>query len=288
MNSALNKVKEFLLGKCPGLDDIDEDFELIENRVIDSLSFVTFVFLIEETSGESIDMNALRIDDFRTLRRIGERYFGRSPETVPERVLRVERASLLPMLRGAPADAFDRPTVCVGWSVRDVLAHCAGALTGLAGEPDYVASHERNQSDVELRRARPVGLVLDELEHGLATAGPVIAAAGGTKDLAALGTWIHGGDVRDALGEPDAYASAGADDALTLLVNSERVARTPLVRLTLADREITLGIAAADRGPASLSTDLATLFRLYTGRPAKPDRYELRGATLDELVSADW
>jgi uncharacterized protein (TIGR03083 family) len=45
------------------------------------------------------------------------------------RLLLTERDALLSILRRTPADAFGRPTVCTGWTVRDVLAHCGCALT---------------------------------------------------------------------------------------------------------------------------------------------------------------
>jgi hypothetical protein len=44
--------------------------------------------------------------------------------------------------------------------------------------------------------------VLSELANGYRKAGSVIADAGGRLDVIALGEWIHGGDVRAALGAP--------------------------------------------------------------------------------------
>src|SRR5437660_12251900 len=41
-----------------------------------------------------------------------------------------ERAALLAFLAGVDGDAWSRPTVCTGWSVKDVLAHMVeGELT---------------------------------------------------------------------------------------------------------------------------------------------------------------
>jgi uncharacterized protein (TIGR03083 family) len=54
------------------------------------------------------------------------------PPDLGARLLLAERDALLPILRRTPADAFDRPTVCAGWTVRDVLAHCGAALQRLA------------------------------------------------------------------------------------------------------------------------------------------------------------
>ena len=53
------------------------------------------------------------------------------PPDLAARLLRTEANALLPILRRTPVAAFDRPTICTGWSVRDVLAHCAAALVRL-------------------------------------------------------------------------------------------------------------------------------------------------------------
>ncbi|MCQ4041490.1 maleylpyruvate isomerase family mycothiol-dependent enzyme [Streptantibioticus rubrisoli] len=208
--------------------------------------------------------------------------------THAERLLLAERTSLLVPLRALPEGELDRPTVCTGWSVRDVIAHCGAALMGLTAGPAYRATHEQNRLDVEERRGWPVRDVLDEFERGLTEAAPAIRAAGGAKDLAALGTWVHGGDVRAALGWEGAYRSEGADDAVELLARCERVVRTPQVHATLPDRTLVLGSPVADRPPARLTADVAALVRLYTGRPVAADSYRLIGARPAELVSAEW
>jgi len=46
-------------------------------------------------------------------------------EPVPARLLRAEHDALLPILHRTPEPAFDLPTACPAWSVRDVLAHCS-------------------------------------------------------------------------------------------------------------------------------------------------------------------
>ncbi|KAA2261089.1 acyl carrier protein [Solihabitans fulvus] len=75
MTSRLDPVREWILARHPELDDLDSHLDLIENRLIDSLTFIEFVFLIEQHSGESIPMDTIQVDDFRTLNSIGKRYF---------------------------------------------------------------------------------------------------------------------------------------------------------------------------------------------------------------------
>jgi acyl carrier protein len=49
---------------------IDPDLDLIDSRLIDSLDFAEFLFVLEEALGRPIDFEAHEMDSFRTLRRI--------------------------------------------------------------------------------------------------------------------------------------------------------------------------------------------------------------------------
>jgi uncharacterized protein (TIGR03083 family) len=204
------------------------------------------------------------------------------PPHLGARLLRTEADALLPILRRTPAAAFDRPTVCTGWSVRDVLAHCAAALVRLAEGRLHQFTPEQNEADVAERRPWPLEDVLAELERGYTVAGPALAAAAGRGDGIALGEWVHGGDVREALQEPLPYASDGIEDALVLLVERSQARAVPPTRVRLPDRELLLGVAVdSGRPPAELVTDPATLVRLCSGRRPDPSRFTLRGADLD-------
>jgi uncharacterized protein (TIGR03083 family) len=202
----------------------------------------------------------------------------------PVRLLRAERDALLPILRRTPDQAFDRPTACPGWSVRDVLAHCSAALSRTVSGDLHAFTPELNEVDVAERRSWPLADVLAELAAGYEQAGPAIAAAGGRLDVLALGEWLHGGDVREALGEPLAYASDGFDDACVLLGDWTRRRAVPLVEARVSDRSLTFGRPVPDRAPATLLTSPSTLMRLFAGRPADAADYELTGATTAELI----
>jgi uncharacterized protein (TIGR03083 family) len=199
------------------------------------------------------------------------------PADLAARLLETERDALLPMLARTPAAAFDRPTACPGWSVRDVLAHCGAALLRVAEGRLHRFTPEDNEGDVAERRSWPLGSVLAELERGYHQAAPAITAAGGALDGVALGEWVHGGDVREALGEPLPYESEGVEDALVLLVERSRRQAVPPTRLRLGDRELRLGAPDGDPS-AELDTDVATLVRLCAGRRPDPARFSLRGA----------
>ncbi|MGW7579339.1 acyl carrier protein [Streptomyces sp. NPDC054765] len=68
-------VIDFLLARRPELGTIDPDYDLIDNRVIDSLGFVNFLYVLEEQTGREITLDQVSPEDFRTLRRIRERFF---------------------------------------------------------------------------------------------------------------------------------------------------------------------------------------------------------------------
>jgi uncharacterized protein (TIGR03083 family) len=200
------------------------------------------------------------------------------PPDLAARLLATEADALPPILRRTPATAFDRPTVCTGWSVRDVLAHCGSALVRLAEGRLHQFTPEQNEVDVAERRPWPLEDVLAELEHGYAAAAPALAAAGSRGDGLALGEWVHGGDIREALEEPLAYESDGIDDALVLLVERSQARALPPTRVRLPDRELLLGVPADGVRRAELVTDAATLVRLCSGRRPDPARFTLRGA----------
>jgi uncharacterized protein (TIGR03083 family) len=203
----------------------------------------------------------------------------------PVRLLHAERDTLLPGLDSLPAAAFDLPTACAGWSVRDVLAHCAAALSRVIADDLHAFTPDLNELDVSERRQWPLGQILAELASGYEHAGAAMAAARGELDVIALGEWLHGGDVRAALGQPLAYASAGFDDACALLADWARRSAVPLVEANLAGgTTLRLGIVVEGRPQARLITDNATLMRLFAGRPADPKSYQLTGATADELI----
>jgi uncharacterized protein (TIGR03083 family) len=211
----------------------------------------------------------------------------RDPE-LPGLLLTTERDTLIPLLRARPDADFALPaTACPGWTVRDVLAHCSSALMRVVESrfEDGVFSPESNDRDIAERADWSNARVVDELERGMAEAGPVIAKAGGVLDGVALGEWVHGGDVRDALGEPGAYGGPGLPHALALLARLTREWGRPPLHADLDDFDepLTLGAVSGERTPARFIGDATTLVRLYAGRPVTGRAYELAGAEAAEL-----
>lgn len=67
---------DYLLSKNPELTSIDPDLDLIESRVLDSLGFVNFLYVLEEHTGREIALDQVSPEDFRTVNRIAERFLG--------------------------------------------------------------------------------------------------------------------------------------------------------------------------------------------------------------------
>lgn len=72
---AAELVSEYLLARRPELVEIDPDYDLIENRVLDSLRFLDFLYFLEEKTGREILLDEVAPEDFRTVQAITARFF---------------------------------------------------------------------------------------------------------------------------------------------------------------------------------------------------------------------
>ncbi|MET9959972.1 phosphopantetheine-binding protein [Streptomyces sp. NPDC006326] len=70
MSESMETVIEFLRKLNSDVDTIDWDRDLIEARILDSLAFVEFLLLMEELTGEPIDLAKTDVNNLRTLNRI--------------------------------------------------------------------------------------------------------------------------------------------------------------------------------------------------------------------------
>lgn len=55
--------------------EITDDLDLIEARLVDSLSFVEFIYIISEANGQEVDPENLDLEKLKTLRAIAQTYF---------------------------------------------------------------------------------------------------------------------------------------------------------------------------------------------------------------------
>jgi uncharacterized protein (TIGR03083 family) len=157
------------------------------------------------------------------------------PVLIDAELFRAERAALLRLLDDLPADAWQQPTACAGWSVQDVAAHLLADDLGrlarqrdgyhgwgpLPGEPLAVFIDRQNAEWVQAMRRLSPRIVCTLLrQSGEATAayfatldpfalGGAVAWAGPEPaprwlDLAREYTerWHHQQHIRDAVGHP--------------------------------------------------------------------------------------
>lgn len=73
--SGIDTIVEYLHAKRPDLAEIPHDLDLIENRILDSLDFISFLYVVEELTGQEIPLEETTGDDFRTINTIKERFF---------------------------------------------------------------------------------------------------------------------------------------------------------------------------------------------------------------------
>ncbi len=71
------KVRAWLLAGRPALrsEDLDDDTDLIDSRIVDSLQFTELVLLVEQLSGRDVLSEDLDPDKLRTLSRIRQSFF---------------------------------------------------------------------------------------------------------------------------------------------------------------------------------------------------------------------
>jgi acyl carrier protein len=70
----LEAVRAWLQEKNPTAGPIGDDVNLIDNRLVDSLRLVEFLFLLESLTGRDIPAHTVKVDQFRTIAAI-ERNF---------------------------------------------------------------------------------------------------------------------------------------------------------------------------------------------------------------------
>jgi uncharacterized protein (TIGR03083 family) len=197
-----------------------------------------------------------------------------------------ERTRLVSYLESLPEAAWDKPTLCEGWTVRDLVAHLIGNAADIVAQNlDGAGSPEYNQRQLDERSdCSPA-----ELLREWAEAGPALEAAIEALDDALwnapyleLGTvgealqrlvediWVHAQDIRIPLGDEPSIGP-GLDAALDVVARelSTRCARLApgvgSVRIT-TDQSVR-EVAAGDAGVAvEVTGDPIAIALAATGR----------------------
>ena len=136
-----------------------------------------------------------------------------------------EMGRLTELVRSLDDTEAAAPTRCEGWSTSDVAAHVAGNLADIiAGRFEGLGTPEVTQRAVDERRSRTAAQLADELDEVTkvggdilssfddeAWSGPAPAGISGTLGYGVESLWydayLHGEDIRAAIGQPATYGS---------------------------------------------------------------------------------
>jgi uncharacterized protein (TIGR03083 family) len=203
------------------------------------------------------------------------------------------------LVRPLPSESYDAPTVCPGWSVRDVISHLLGFEVMLQGAPvpqfeglwpEYVRNPigEINEAFVAAHRSEPGIEILNKFHEATVRSLAALGAlddAGWNKvgwspegerpyhrfqETRVLDSWIHLQDIRDALLQPADDHGAGEEivvnrfeAALPYVVGKKmHAADGTLVQLNLTGRlgrTVVLGVREGRAEARSVSEDVPTL-----------------------------
>jgi uncharacterized protein (TIGR03083 family) len=192
-----------------------------------------------------------------------------------------ERADLVDALAALPADAWGRPSLCEGWTVRQVVAHMIA--TASMTPPAFVGKLVRTGFHFDAMSQREI----DRIAEGATDADLVAAFRARIGSRSAppgpATTWlgetiVHGEDIFRALGSyrqhPLEHLVAVADfyAGSNLLIGAKK--RIDGVTLRASDADWTHGSGPEVRGP------LVALVLAMTGRKAALDDLEGEGVTV--------
>ncbi|MFI8263938.1 MULTISPECIES: acyl carrier protein [unclassified Streptomyces] len=77
MDDVIKPVVDWLRERNPDVEEIPEDLDLIENRLIDSLGFMEFILLLEDLIGRELQLDQIDVNQFRTLRSLTDHFLKR-------------------------------------------------------------------------------------------------------------------------------------------------------------------------------------------------------------------
>ena len=200
-------------------------------------------------------------------------------------MVHAERAALIDDLARLDGSAWERPSLCAGWTVHDVVAHLVDVArsTRLGFAVDMVRAgfdfDRQNARGIERARGSSPDDTLQRLREAATRMSTPIAPL----DTRLVEEVVHGEDIRQPLGINHVYAQEAVVRSLRQQVRTsttfggakELVAG---VRLVATDAELTIG-----DGPEVVGTALALLLTV-SGRRVAFD--ELEGPGVATVTSA--
>jgi uncharacterized protein (TIGR03083 family) len=184
-------------------------------------------------------------------------------------VIHQERAALADMLETLTPEEWEHPSLCAGWSVRDVAAHVISAPEARVGQMAAALVRARGSfnraahDETQRLSRRPTGQIVHDYRR---LAGSRRLAPGTNHRQALLDILVHTQDIAIPLGRhhemPVEAARASAEAFRNNLFPFNARRRLAGCRLEATDIDWAGGEGAVVRGP------IAALLLLITGRPA--------------------
>jgi uncharacterized protein (TIGR03083 family) len=199
--------------------------------------------------------------------------------------LRTERERLTSYLEALPEGAWDKESLCEGWTVKEVMAHAIGIAADVANRRlDGVGTAEKNQEQVDARRDRSPTELLDEwreqgalLEQGILELDDTFWTAPYTENFnvgQALqrmveDIWVHGHDIRIPLGD-ELVGGPGLRSTLEVATREWQV-RLPkfapeVGSLEIDTSELSDTVKSSGSAAVKIAGDPITLALVSTGR----------------------
>ncbi|MBT8194127.1 MAG: maleylpyruvate isomerase family mycothiol-dependent enzyme [Acidimicrobiia bacterium] len=168
------------------------------------------------------------------------------------------------------SDELAIPVVaCPGWSAKDTIGHVAGIAVDLVAGEGTVSASDSTARQVEERRDRPIGAVLDEWAAAIEPLATLLRAAGSGLTAVAIDLWSHEQDVRNAINRPGGRDAPGLWLTLKAAVSADqkvRAAGLAPMRLVTGEKIWFIGDGAREGADVILELDPYEAARMLMGR----------------------
>lgn len=199
--------------------------------------------------------------------------------------LKTERERLTTYLEALPEGAWDKESLCEGWTIKDVMAHTIGIASDVANRRlEGVGSVEQNQRQVDERKDHSPRQLLDEwteqgalLEQGILELDDAFWQApysenfnvGQALQRMVEDIWVHNHDIRLPLGE-EPIDGPGRTSTLEVATR-EWATRLPRLAPSVGSFDVSVGdfsssVKGAGDVAVSVTGDPITLALVSTGR----------------------
>lgn len=158
---------------------------------------------------------------------------------------------------------------CPGWSAKDTIGHVTGIAVDLVAGEGAVAAPDSTARQVEERRDRPIGAVLEEWAVAVGPLTELLRSTGSGLTAVAIDLWSHEQDVRNSVGKPGGREAPGVWLTLKAAVSADqkvRAAGLAPMRLVTGEKTWFIGEGAREGADVALELDPYEAARMLMGR----------------------